>query len=44
MAGRCGLGRYAILEIAMKRVGRARGWLTVEVLALVLALVSILVS
>jgi hypothetical protein len=35
---------HAILEIAMKRVGRAIGWLTVEVLALVLALVVILVS
>jgi hypothetical protein len=35
---------HAILEIAITRVGRAIGWLTVEVLALVLALVAILVS
>ncbi len=35
---------HAILEIATKRVGRAIGWLTVEILALILALVTILVS
>jgi hypothetical protein len=35
---------HAILEIAARRVGHAIGWLTVEILTLVLALVTILVS